>query len=180
MNTALTGTALTLHDLGVAAGFGGALFGQMAFHPAMKAVGNTKERGELLHRAWRNFSPAHAAGIAIVGLTWLTGRTMISGSEIDSTTRRLVLAKDVMVASYVASGLGAIGLGFLGGQNEPRVSTAEKAVGNREPNDTALKASGHLGRINIIAGAAIIALTAVLNIKAGRSAKWSALSRFLP
>ena len=180
MNTALTGTALTLHNLGVAAGFGGALFGQMAFHPAMEAVGNTKERGELLHRAWRNFSPAHAAGIAIVGLTWLSGRNLMSGSEIDAATRKLVIAKDIMVATYVASGLGAIGLGFLGGQSELPVDTAEKAVGNREPNDTALKASGHMGRINIFAGAAIIALTAVLNIKAGRSAKWSALSRFLP
>jgi uncharacterized membrane protein len=180
MNTALTGTALTLHNLGVAAGFGGALFGQMAFHPAMEAVDDTKERGELLHRAWRNFSPAHAAGIALVGLTWLTGRNMVSGGEIDSTTHALVIAKDVAVATYVATGLGAIAYGYLGGHKEPHALTAEKTAAESEHDEKALKASGQLGRVNIIAGAAIIALTAVLNIRAGRSAKWALLSRFLP
>ncbi|MBC7794596.1 MAG: hypothetical protein H7Z43_12905, partial [Clostridia bacterium] len=44
----------------------------------------------------------------------------------------------------------------------------------------ALKFVSILGRINIIAAASIIAVTAVLNVKAGRSSKWALLSKALP
>ncbi|MBC7794228.1 MAG: hypothetical protein H7Z43_11020, partial [Clostridia bacterium] len=53
MNATLTGTALTLHNLGVAAGFGGSLYGQMALHPALADVQDKAERGKILRKAWR-------------------------------------------------------------------------------------------------------------------------------
>ena len=177
MNTAITGTALTLHNLGVAAGFGGSLFGQMAMHPAMESISEDSERGELLHNAWRNFSPVNAAGLALVGLTWLTGRNMLTGGEIDATTRALVIAKDVLVATYVATGLASIGVGFAATSDK---LPSEESTFNTDIDGTATKVSGHLGRVSIIAAAGIIALTAVLNVRAGRSSKWSVISRFLP
>src|SRR5688500_6498327 len=66
MNATMTGTALTLHDLGLAAGLGGSLFGQLALHPAVRRIDSRKERGEILNQAWRNYSPANAFGIVAV------------------------------------------------------------------------------------------------------------------
>src|SRR4051794_39401440 len=54
MATAST-TAWVLHDLGLAAGFGGTLFGKMALNPAVKEVRSREERGKVLDRAWRGF-----------------------------------------------------------------------------------------------------------------------------
>jgi hypothetical protein len=181
MNTTLTGTALTLHDLGVAAGFGGALYGQIALHPALKKVEDKEQRGEILRDAWRSFSPASLIGAGLVGITWLAGRTSISGRIIDDQTRSLVHLKDVLVGAYVATGIATNVIGFAASDD---AESAGKSVGSYEQVDdgksAALKLVSVLGRVNIIAAAGIITVTAVLNIKAGRSHKWALLSKILP
>lgn len=181
MNSTLTGTALTLHDLGVAAGFGGALYGQLALHPALAKVEDKEERGEILRDAWRSFSPAQLIGAGLVGLTWLTGRTAISGNVIDNQTRSLVLAKDILVATYCATGIATNVIGFAASDD---AESAGKSVGPYTQVDdkkaAALKLVSVLGRVNLVAAAGIIAVTAVLNIKAGRSHKWALLSKILP
>jgi hypothetical protein len=181
MNATMTGAALTLHNLGLAAGFGGSLYGQMAMHPALKTIESRKERGELLNKAWRNYSPANAFGLAAVALTWVTGRQALSGREIDAQTRGLVLAKDALVALYVGSGIASIVVGMTAGRNEPPVETGGIAsFGASEAEAKGIKAVNMLGKVSIVAAAGIIALTSVLNIKAGRSSRWAALSSLLP
>lgn len=181
MNAILTGTALTLHNMGLAAGFGGSLYGQMAMHPAVKTIDDKKERGELLHQAWRNFSLANAFGLAAVGLTWLLGRSALSGGEIDDKTRALVIAKDVLVGTYVATGAASIGVGMAIGKDQPPVEQGGvPAAETPERDATAIRAVNALGITNILAAAGIIALTAALNVKAGRSHRWAFLSKFLP
>jgi hypothetical protein len=181
MNAMLTGSALTLHNLGLAAGFGGSLFGQMALHPAVRTIDDTKERGELLNKAWQGFSPVNAIALGSVALTWIIGRSAISGGEIDDETRGLVLAKDALVALYTVTGLGALIVGRVWGQREPPVEAGGvPSAETPEADVKALKAVNWLGRVNIIGAAGIIALTAILNIKAGRSHKWSLLSWVLP
>lgn len=181
MNSTLTGTASTLHDLGVAAGFGGALYGQMALHPALAKVEDKEERGEILRDAWRSFSPAQLIGAALVGVTWIAGRSAITGNIIDGQTRSLVLAKDVLVATFCATGIATNVIGFAASDD---AESAGKSVGSYAQVDdkkaAALKLVSILGRVNIIAAAGIIAVTAVLNIKAGRSHKWAMLSKILP
>jgi len=181
MNAILTGTALSLHNLGLAAGFGGSLYGQAALHPAVTAIEDTKERGAILHQAWRNYSPANAFGLAIVSLTWLAGRSAISGGEIDDETRGLVIAKDILVGIYTATGIGSIVVGLQASKNNPPVEVGhEAAAGASEAEAKALKTVGLLGKANIIAAAGIICVTAILNVKAGRSSKWALLSKLLP
>ena len=181
MNATLTGSALALHNIGLAAGFGGSLFGQMALHPAVKTVDDEKERGELLNKAWRGFSPVNAIALGSVVLTWVAGRSAISGGEIDRETRGLVVAKDVLVGIYALSGIGAQIVGRTWGKREaPVKSGSEPSARASELDAKAQKTVNWLGRVSILSAAGIIALTAVLNIKAGRSVKWSALSKILP
>lgn len=181
MNAMWTGSALTLHNLGLAAGFGGSLYGQMALHPAVRTIEDKKERGEILNQAWKGFSPINAFALGSVALTWVVGRSALSGGEIDKETRGLVLAKDVLVGVYTLAGLGALVIGQVWGSREPPVeSGGVPAAETPEADVKALKTVNWLGRVNIAAAAGIIALTAILNIKAGRSHKWSLLSTILP
>jgi hypothetical protein len=181
MNAMWTGSALTLHNLGLAAGFGGSLFGQMALHPAVRTIDDTKERGEILNKAWMGFSPVNAFALGSVALTWVLGRSTLSGGEIDDETRGLVLAKDVLVGLYTLSGIGSIVVGRVFGSREPPMEAGGvPSTETPEPEAKALKTVNLLGKVNIVAAAGIIALTAILNIKAGRSQKWSLLSKILP
>jgi hypothetical protein len=181
MNAMLTGSALTLHNLGLAAGFGGSLFGQVALHPAVRAIDDTKERGVILNKAWTIFSPVNLFALGSVGLTWVVGRSAISGGEIDDETRGLVLAKDALVGVYTLAGLGSLIVGKVWGVREPPVESGGVPAPETPERDVRTqKAMNWLGRTNIVAAAGIIALTAILNIKAGRSQKWSLLSAILP
>ena len=181
MKAMWTGSALTLHNLGLAAGFGGSLFGHTALHPAVRTIEDKKERGELLNKAWMGFSPVNAFALSSVALTWIIGRSQLSGGEIDGETRGLVLAKDILVGLYTATGVGALVIGLTWGKREPPVEQGgEPAAETPEVDAKALKTVNWLGKGNILCAAGIIALTAILNIKAGRSQKWSLLSWVLP
>ncbi|HYD43179.1 MAG TPA: hypothetical protein VEB43_20265 [Anaeromyxobacter sp.] len=181
MNASLTGPSLALHNLGLAAGFGGSLFGQMALHPAVRTIDDHKERGQILQKAWRGFSPANAFAIGAVALTWLTGRAALSGGEIDRRARAMVLAKDALVAAYAGTGIASIVIGLRRGKREPPMEAGGvPAPETAEEDARAMKTVNWLGRANILAGAGIISLTALLNIKAGQSGKWNVIARLLP
>ena len=181
MNAMWTGSALTLHNLGLAAGFGGSLFGQVALHPVVRAIDDKKERGVILNKAWTVFSPVNLFALSSVALTWVIGRSALSGGEIDKESRGLVLAKDTLVGVYTLSGLGSLIVGKVWGVREPPVeSGGEPAAETPERDVKTQRAMNWLGRLNIAAGAGIIALTAILNIKAGKSHKWSLLTAILP
>ena len=179
MNAAWTRTASTVHNLGLAAGFGGGLLGQMALHPAVKTIDDQKERGELLNQTWRKYSPANALGLAAVGVTWLAGRAVLSGGEIDDETRGLVNLKDVLVGIYCGTGIASIVLGRASGKGEPPVE-AGNVPSAQTPEAKAMVAVGWLGKANIAAAVGLIAVAVILNVKAGRSHKWSLLSKILP
>ncbi|MBV9945606.1 MAG: hypothetical protein JOZ69_02035, partial [Myxococcales bacterium] len=93
----LSTTAWVLHDLGLATGFGGSLFGKMALHPAAGAASSKEERGRIVNAAWRTYAPVNLLGHVAFALTWAIGRKMLSGRSLGRTARALVLAKDALV-----------------------------------------------------------------------------------
>ena len=173
--------ALAVHNLGLAAGFGGSLFGQTALHPALDAVRSKKERGALVHRAWHNYSPANLIGLAAVGITWLAGRSALSGGAVGNGNRGLVYAKDALVGIYTLTGVASWIVGSETGDSEPPMEKGDKAAAGATATEAVgLKTVNWLGRVNIAAAAGIIAITAILNVRAGRSTKWTLLSALLP
>jgi hypothetical protein len=180
MTPVLSTTTWVLHDLGLATGFGGALYGKAALQPAVKAISSTRERHAVVALAWKDFSVFNAISLATIAGTWFIGRPHLSGREIDGTTRALVIAKDALIGAAVATGVGSMVTGLLGDRAQHAASDAGGlgvATGRSAPLRTA---SGVLGYVNLAAIAGAIGVTAALAMKAGRPNRWSFLSRLLP
>ena len=189
MNATLSTTAWVLHDLGLATSVGGAVFGKAGLRRGLHETSQQNGRGEVLQQAWKRFTPINLLSHISVAVTWLIGRSVLSGREISRSTHRLVLAKDALTGVYFVSGLGAIGAGYGASElrkgRESSASSVAEEVGITDGNTADLsrklqRVSAVLGTTNLVAGAALLGLTAVLAMQAGRSTRWSLLSRLLP
>jgi hypothetical protein len=188
MNATLSTTAWVLHDLGLATSVGGAVFGKAGLRPAAGASDMQNGRGEMITEAWKRFTPINLLSHLSVGATWLIGRSMLSGNEVRRSARNLVLAKDALTGVYLFSGLASTAAGY--GASQLRKSSSGSGsiiedVGVGEGNKDELsqklqRTSSVLGTVNLVAGAALLGITAVLAMQAGRSPRWSLVSRFLP
>lgn len=181
----LSTTAWVLHDLGLAAGFGGNLFGQLALNPAVRAVDSKRERGKVTHLAWDRYRAVNAASLAAIAGTWLVGRTFLSGREVGRTSRRLTQLKDVLVAGAVIGGVGAMVAGTLLDramkQGDLAIESGHEPAPETSPRVRRLqRIVNTLGVLNIGFQAAVMATTSVLAMRAGASTKWSFLSKLLP
>jgi hypothetical protein len=181
----LSTSAWVLHDLGLAAGFGGPLFGKLALHRAVRDIHDESERGMVLNDAWRRYNLVNIASLGVAAGTWMLGRALISGRSIDKETRTLVLVKDVLLGATIVTGA----LSMVSGE-QLRREAPEGAVpveqGNVPSPRTPRRAAalqrflGVMGPLNIALTAGVIGITTVLAMKAGRSSKWGLLSRLLP
>ena len=52
----------------------GQLFGRMALHPAVTAISEPRERGEVVNAAWRRYGAVNGAGLAAVTAGWIGAR----------------------------------------------------------------------------------------------------------
>lgn len=101
----LSTAAWVLHDLGLAAGFGGPLFGKLALDPAIKVVHSEAERGEVMNKAWSGYQAVNAVALGTMAATWFVGRTVLSGWEVTAKARPLVLVKDALVGAALVTGV---------------------------------------------------------------------------
>jgi hypothetical protein len=188
MNATLSTTAWVLHDLGLATSVGGTVFGKAGLRRAMHSEGSQDGRSEIINLAWKRFTPINLLSHLSVGVTWLIGRSFLSGREVRRSARKLVIAKDALTGVYLVSGLASTAAGYaafqLKGKDSSVSSVAEVAdIGEEDKSRLSPKlqrASTWLGTTNLVAGAALLGITAVLAMQAGRSTKWSFVSRFLP
>lgn len=181
MEPVVTTSALVLHNLGLAAGFGGSLFGKFSLAPAMGAIEDKQERSRVMDVAWNSYKWVNAASIGSVAITWFAGRRMMSGRVISPGARRLVIAKDVLLVTSLASTTANIFLGRALGNLQPPLD----AHGRPAPEASAKAASlqrvvSVLGTVNLICAAGLIGITSWLNNKAASSFRWNLVSRMLP
>jgi len=181
----LSTTAWVLHDLGIAAGFGGNLFGQLALNPAVRAVDSKRERGKVTHVAWDRYKAVNAVSLAAIAGTWLIGRTMLSGREVGREGRGLTLLKDMLVGGAFVGGVGALVTGTLldrAMKEEGEAIESGFAAAPETPRRVRRlqRTVNTLGVLNIAFHAAVLATTTILAMKSGKSGKWSLVSRILP
>lgn len=182
----LSTSAWILHDLGMAAGFGGTLFGKAALDPAVKAIGSKEERGRVLDDAWSRFRILDVVALGTMAATWWTGRAAFSGRRLGRDMRALVVAKDVLVGGALVTGLAGLVGGMVLHRRQRRHGGAPVVSGLRPaaetPRDvaTAVKFLSIVGPINTALVAGAIAVNAALAQESGKSARWSAISRLLP
>ncbi len=162
----LSTTAWVLHELGLAAGFGGNLFGSIALHPALKDLESKRERGRVEHVAWEKYRLVNAASLGAMAMTWLVGRTFLTGRELGADARGLVIAKDAFVLGSVACGVTAMVAGTM---------LDHDATGPRAP--TLRKVARTAGNANVLFGAAVLTTTTVLAVKASRPGLRASIAR---
>ncbi|MCG5053115.1 MAG: hypothetical protein KA712_09165 [Myxococcales bacterium] len=182
----LSTAAWVFHDLGIAAGLGGTLFGRMAMHPATRYVSEKEERGRLVQDAWRRFNRLHVLTASVVGLTWIAGRLSVSGRALGRGPRALVLAKDALVAAGVLTTFGSAIAGRRLAAQAPSGGVPVENDGYTVSPEASRKAKrlsrvvSTLGATDLLVGIGIATLTTILAMKAGQSSRWSVISRALP
>jgi hypothetical protein len=180
----LSTTAWVLHDLGLAAGFGGNLFGQIALNPAVRSLESKRDRGKVAHVAWDRYKAVNGASLAAMAGSWLIGRAIASGREVGRGSRALVIAKDIMVGAAVVTGVAAMIAGTMLDKEEggaPAVESGAQPATETPARVARLqRATNAFGTASLLFNAAVLATTTVLAMKAGESTRWSIFSRLLP
>lgn len=161
-NDALSYAGRSLHDLGLAGLLGGNLFGRLALHPAVTAISDKGERGQVVNAAWRRYGTVNSLSLAAVTSGWLIARLGESADRyLTPRERRLARIKDGLVATVAVTGLAtaAEGVRF---SNE----AAGGAVPLEDGSHTAPEASRHATaikrRLNALGTATVVAETALV------------------
>jgi len=173
--TRFSTAARLAHDLGLAACFGGTLFGKVAFNPGVGVVRSKTERGKVGGTTWNRFNTLNTASFVLVAATWLFGRPGTAKGEIYRRARNLVLAKDVLMGVAGSTGLTVLVLQILLYRQAPRgaVPLETGSVPAAEASASAAllqRIVSALGSVSVALFATLVALTAVHSAKAGRRA----------
>jgi hypothetical protein len=178
----LTGAALAAHELGLAATFGGILFGQTGLESTARVVSDPRERSLVMNKGWSVFAIPKAIGLTATALTWLVGRSLFSGRWMSRDMRRLVVAKDIALALTVAAGAGTGVCGQLLSREAPFpvANDGQPAADAPERVKTLVRTVSTLGTVQMIAAGAALALTSALNLRGQKNFGWNAIARVLP
>ena len=185
MNQTLSSSALVIHDLGLATAFGGTLFGKLALDPAAKVLADPKERGQIVSTAWGTYNFVNLLAMSASAATWLIGRSMLTGREAGRVARPLVLAKDFLVGTALAAGIGNMIAGTMFAKQAPAarvpIETGMTRHALTPPRAASLqRVTTTLGFVQGLASAGVIGITALLNFRAGKSRRWARFARVLP
>ncbi len=182
----LTTTAWVAHELGLAASFGGLLFGKLALNPNLDVLENKSDRGKLLNTAWNRYNAVNAASVGTAIATWLAGRSSISGNfALDDEGNNLVRTKDALLATAAVTGLASMLSGISLSRQAPdgAVPLDSGVSPAPEMSDEAarlLRRVNLLGNVNVAVLGGAIAVSTILSMKANQSLRFSIASRFLP
>ena len=156
-------------DLGLASLLGGQLFGRMALHPAVSAISEPRERGEVVNAAWRRYGAVNGAGLAAVTAGWIGARAgELRPRNLNDRERRLARAKDVLVGALVVSGTASAIEGIRFSREEP-----DGAVPLEDGDHTAPAASASARkrkqRLNVLGVTTIAAEIGIVSVNAALS-----------
>ena len=117
---ALSVAGRAAHDVGLAALFGGNLFGRLAMHPALEGVCGPEERGKVVNGAWRRYGTVNSLSLASILVGWGTARSYEAQARfLSPRERRLYRAKDVAVGAVTVTGVASAVAGVRFGAAAP-------------------------------------------------------------
>jgi hypothetical protein len=111
-------TLSVMHRLGLAAAFGGMLFGKVGLDPSVDAIALRPERGRVLTRSWVRWSLLGGPGLAAAAITWWLGRSR--AFPVGGRAARAMYATDVLLALASVSGTVNVIAGMLLASSAPR------------------------------------------------------------
>ncbi len=165
----VSGVGRAISDLGLASLLGGQLFGRMALHPAVSAISEPRERGEVVNAAWRRYGAVNGAGLAAVTAGWLGARAgEVRNRNLDRRERALARTKDALVGTLVVTGVATAIEGIRFSHEAPH-----GAVPLEDGDHTAPSASDSARRrkqrLNVLGVATIAAEVGIVGVNAALS-----------
>jgi hypothetical protein len=155
-----------LSDLGLAGLLGGQLFGRLALHPAVTAISEPRERGEVVNAAWRRYGVVNGAGLAAVTAGWLAAR---GGETRDRNLigpeRTLARVKDGLVATLVVTGVAAAAEGMRFARDAPGGAVPLRD-GDHATADATATAQRRKRRLSALGAATIATEVAIVTVNA--------------
>lgn len=174
------------HDLGLAASFGGLLFGRTAMNPSLQYIESSKaDRGRVLNKTWNRYNTVNILSFGFATASWFAGRAALSGRSIDDDAQNLSRIKDLLYISGAVSGLASVVSGLRLANQAPDGAVpiedgSTPAIETPEEAAKLLRTVNALGSVNLAITASLIGLTTALAMKANQSSGWAITSRFLP
>lgn len=158
-----------LSDLGLAGLLGGQLFGRIALHPAVTAISEPRERGEVVNAAWKRYGAVNGAGLAAVTAGWIGARTgEVRDRNLVGRERALARAKDGLVGALVVTGLASAIEGIRFSREEPH-GAVPLDDGDHAAAEASQAARRRKRRLNILGAATIATEVGIVTVNAALS-----------
>jgi hypothetical protein len=158
-----------LSDLGLAGLLGGQLFGRLALHPAVTAISEPRERGEVVNAAWRRYGAVNAAGLAAVTAGWIGARAgEVRDRNLVGAERRLARAKDALVGTLVVTGLATAVEGVRFSREAPG-GAVPMQDGDHAAPQAGESARRRKRRLNVLGATTIAAEVGIVTVNAALS-----------
>jgi hypothetical protein len=161
-------TTRAVHDVGLAAWLGGAMFGKFAHNPSLRSISSHAERGKTANAAWNGYNVINALGLGSAAAGWFAARaTEARPDRLSGRERALSKAKDGLMVASLATGVANFVQGARLARQAPDgavpVETGTVPAPETPPTAARIQRSlGVLGNANIVAGVALVAVNGVL------------------
>lgn len=154
------------HDLGVAGLLGGQVFGRFALHPAVTAISDPRERGEVVNAAWRRYGVVNGLGLVTLVAGWAGARAAEARDGVlTPRERRLARAKDVLTGVVAVTGAATAAQGIAFSKTAPDGAVPLTDGDHTAPEATAQQAAAKR-RLNLLGLAAIASEAALVTVNA--------------
>jgi hypothetical protein len=170
------------HDVGLASLLGGNLYARLAMHPALREVGDERQRGAVVNRAWHRYGTVNALGLAAVLAGWAGARAGEAQPQwLSERERRLARAKDVAVATVAVTGLAAAAEGVRFNRMAPGGAVPLRDGSTPSPSASPEESSTKhvLNALGTLNGAAALALVVINSALAQTNFRRPPARRFL-
>jgi hypothetical protein len=158
-----------LSDLGLAGLLGGQLFGRIAMHPAVTAISEPRERGEVVNAAWRRYGAVNGVGLAAVTAGWLSARGgELRDRNLIGRERLLARVKDGLVGALVVTGTASAIEGIRFSRSAPHgaVPLEDGDHATAEASDAAQRRKR---RLNVLGATTIATEVGIVTVNAALS-----------
>jgi hypothetical protein len=154
------------HDIGLAGLLGGTLFGRTALHPAVAAISDPRERGEVVNAAWRRYGVVNALALGAVTAGWAGARAAEAADRnLTPAERRLARVKDGLVGALVLTGVASAVEGILFSRSAPG-GAVPLDDGAHAASDASEAATRLKQRLNVLGGVTMAAEVGLVAVNA--------------
>jgi hypothetical protein len=166
---AISSAGRAAHDISLGALLGGNLFARTAMHPAIGLVGDPRERGRVVNRAWQRYGVVNSLALASLLAGWVPARFGEARPELLSARERpLAVGKDLVMCAVAVTGIaaGVEGMRFARMESGGAIPLADGSTPAPEASDREAKAKRRLnalGTAQLISTIALAAINATLS-----------------